>query len=305
LGGRCPNTPDFPLNCVTTTSNNLIVVTILKAISKPTRKKYTNPSSPARPGEEGLFQIPLDRRVIVFKGRPLRWQDLFFVFIPATAAVFSPLGYGFWRAYYGYSQFGPTAAEAWSRPWFLLAAFSTLLLLLLALIRINIAHKFIVLRENGLHIHLSPLKDHTFTWSQISGISFEIKRVRFLGFTLQSKKNAKIYHNLGQPIQFGNEIQGLTYLVQEIKHRLYPRLWSALENDLHKGSWLFFGEIGLHREGLKIKKVRYPWEKVKRVSVKSGNVVVELTDNHRLNLAISRIPNIELLFQLIERGINL
>lgn len=250
-----------------------------------------------------MFQYSMNRPVKVFKGYPLRWRDLFFLFVPSAALIFTSVGYGIWRGYYGYSKFGPTAAYAWSWPWLTLAAFCTLLLLLYALKRINIAHKFILLREKSLQIHLSPFKDMTFTWPQISGIAFEIKQSQFLGFTFRSKKTAKIYHHLGHPIKFGDELQGLIILIQEIKRRLYPRVWSAIQNDLKKGLWINFGEISLHRESLEIQKVRYPWERVKRVSVKSGSVVVELTDNHRLSLATSRIPNIEILFQLIERGI--
>jgi hypothetical protein len=274
----------------------------LRATSNNPRLNYYIPSSLIHSSEGGLFQTTTERPPAVFKGRPIRWRDLIYIFIPGTGAVFFPLGYGYWRAFYGYSQYGPSAANAWSHPWFIISACSTLLLLILSLIRINIAHKFIVLHENGLHIHLSPLKDQKFSWEHISGVTFEISRIHFLRFPLRSKKIVRIYRKLGKPIQFGDEIQGLTSLVNEIKHRLYPRIWPSLENDIRKGSWVYFGEIGLHREGLKFQKIYYPWSKVKRVSIESGNAVVELTDHHRLTHAISRIPNIELLFQLIQRG---
>jgi hypothetical protein len=274
----------------------------LKATSNHPQLKYNNSPSLTHSSEGGLFQIITKHNPILFKGYPIRWQDFIYLLILGAGAVFLPLGYGYWRAFYGYSQYGPSAANAWSYPWFITSACSTLLLLLLSLTRINIAHKFIVVQENGLHIHLSPLKDQNFSWEHISGVTFEISRIHFLRFPLRSKKIVRIYRKLGKPIQFGDEIQGLTSLVNEIKHRLYPRIWPSLENDIRKGSWVYFGEIGLHREGLKFQKIYYPWSKVKRVSIESGNAVVELTDHHRLTHAISRIPNIELLFQLIQRG---
>lgn len=274
----------------------------LKATSNYPQVNYNNSPSLTHSSEGGLFQTISKHQPILFKGHPISWQDFIYIFTLGTGAVFLPLGYGYWRAFYGYSQFGPSAANTWSHPWFIISACSTLLLLISSLIRINIAHKLIVLHENGLHIHLSPINNQKFSWAQITGITFEIRQTHFLKVPLRSKKIARIYHKLGKPIQLGNEVQGLASLVNEIKYRLYPRIWPALENDIKNGSWVYFGEIGIHREGLKIRKRYYPWSRVKRVSVVSGNAVVELTDHHRFIHAISRIPNIELFFQLIKQA---
>jgi hypothetical protein len=47
-----------------------------------------------------------------------------------------------------------------------------------------------------------------------------------------------------------------------------------------------------------------PWEKLRSVDVVSGFLVVELSDYSRRKLPVSKIPNIELLLQLIQQGVN-
>src|SRR5690606_27836264 len=89
--------------------------------------------------------------VAVYRGRPIAGRGLVSLLAPGLAGVLAPLGYGLWIVREAYPQYGPAAAEQWSRPWFLLASIAVLAFFLLFLYRLHLARQFAAIHENGLH----------------------------------------------------------------------------------------------------------------------------------------------------------
>ncbi|HZD56152.1 MAG TPA: DUF6585 family protein [Anaerolineales bacterium] len=237
----------------------------------------------------------------VYQGRPLRWQDLFFVFIPATLAVLAPLGYGIWRAIYGYVHFGPIAARAWSDSWLLLASLATLALLGLALYRLYASGKFISIHENGLRIRFSPLSEHKYAWSEIAGISTASIQDRFLGFPIHTSSQVLIYPNLGKPVRLDKSFGNPKLIKEQVAAQIYPRMLPELRAGLQQGKWIYFGDLAIHGTALKVKDHLVPWDQIDSMSIESGFLVVKSEKSGLLRVPVSKIPNLDLLFHLADR----
>lgn len=233
-------------------------------------------------------------------GRPLRWRDLFLIFLPGTLAVFAPLGYGVYLASYGYTGFGPSAAEAWSRSWLSLAAFATLILLLLALYRLFSAHRFLAIHERGLHIHSSPFYDRKIYWSQISGVSTSVIQNRFLGLPLGTARQTRVYPHIGKPIHIDRRFGDVSALTNQIETFLYPLLESQIHKSFKSGKWIYFGDVAIHQKGLQLNQRVIPWGQITHIYAEGGHLVVKSVEFEPKYVPVSSIPNLVLLFRLLE-----
>lgn len=235
-----------------------------------------------------------------FQGRSLRWRDLLFVFLPFVLVVLALLAYGVYRGSYGYAHYGPLAADAWGRPWMLWASLVTLVLLLFALIRLYLAHQFIAIHENGLHIHLSPIRDYQIPWSRIAGLASAYVQDHFLGLPLGKSHQLAIYPTLGKALLLDQRFGSITDLIQEITLRVEPVLRSQLRADFEAGKWVYFNKIAIQNSGLRISGRFLPWSHINSVSVESGHLVVKSDQFKTMRFPVIKIPNLHLFFQLLE-----
>lgn len=246
----------------------------------------------------------LGARRRTYRGRPLLWRDLLFIFLPATCSVFFPLVYGIWIFNKNYLQYGPIAAEFWSLPWIILAILSMLCLLLLAAIRIFQAQLYVSIYQYGLSIKLYPFRKKILKWSEISEITTIFNKKTFIGCVLQNKLSIILCSTNGNSILLDHRIRDITELAKEIKKNIYRRLLPILTRDFNQGRRLDFGPISINQEWISLHKTRISWRYVSKVLVKSGFLVIETENDNNLQIKTSQIPNLELLFLLIPRGIS-
>jgi hypothetical protein len=251
------------------------------------------------PGKMGL-----GRALSVHRGLPLQWSELLFVFIPASLLVIAPLSYGLWRAWYAYTTFGPAAASAWARPWYLFATLALVPFSLLAVRRMFLASRYVAVHENGLRLRLSPFSNLPLTWDEITGIAAAAYQDHFLGMVLQMRPQVVIYPAKGRPIRLDGRFQKVTSLTRRVKSNLYPRLWPAMCEQLQAGQPVQFGRLAVHPQALYLGERPIPWEQVTRLSTHSGYLVIELQTGGPVRTPVVQIPNLELMLQLVEWGIN-
>lgn len=235
-----------------------------------------------------------------YQGRPLRWRDLFFVFIPGALATLAPLSYGVWRANYAYAHFGPVAARAWSGSWLLLASLASLALLFLGLYRLYASRKFIAIHENGLRIRFSPLREKEYAWSEISGTSIASVQDRFLELPLHTSYQAVIYPNIGKPVPLDKSFGNPERIKEEIEAQIYPRMLPELRDGLQQGKRIYFGDLAIDQTGLEVCSQPIPWNEIDHICVDSGFLMVKSEKFGLMRVPISRIPNLDLFFQLVE-----
>lgn len=139
----------------------------------------------------------------------------------------------------------------------------------------------------------------------MSGIAFEFSQDRLLDMRLRSTAKATIYPTVGKPFRLDSRLPRLPALVDHIEANLFPLLWLPYTDSLRAGQWLYFGRLAVSKEFLRLGKKQYPWEKVDRLRVEAGRLVIELSGAAPIRLAVAQITNLELLLQLVEREIKL
>jgi hypothetical protein len=243
----------------------------------------------------------LGPQIAVFRQRPLQARDLFSLYLPGGFLVLGPLAYGAYRANFAYTHFGPAAAESWARPWYIVAIIALFFLVLVALFWLRESRNFITIHQNGVRLVIPHPR--SLRWDQIAGISSNIEQERFLGIRLRTRSSAIIYPNSGKPIQISS-FKELPHLVAQLKAQLYPRLLPGLQEQFNSSQWLHFGPVSIQFGSCRIRTRQIPWEAVRQVAVRSGDLVVELENDSTIRLPASEIPNLEILLQIIQTGLN-
>lgn len=242
----------------------------------------------------------------IYRYRPLRFVDFFTIFFLGLIAILCPLAYGLYLYYYGYSNFGPVAANNWSLPWYLLAIMAFITLLILSIYRLNIARRYVALHQNGLNIRIK--QKQPLIWDQISGLSVSIVKKHILGIDLRTSYQATLHPNIGQPTRLDDGFENLPDLLTQIKAKLYPRLFSKLVPELEAGKLLYFGKIAISQNGLHtLHNMRWDsiaWKYVNSIAIKSGYLVISLADNRVQKYDIGDIANPELLLEIIQTTIE-
>lgn len=249
-------------------------------------------------------KVGLGRPLSIHRGLPLQWSELLFIFFPASLLVIAPLTYGLWRAWYAYTNFGPAAAGAWARPWYLFAMLALVPFSLLAVRRMFLASRYVAVHENGLRLRLSPFSNLPLTWDEITGVASAAYQDHFLGLELQLRPQLSIHTVTGRQIRLDGRFQKIASLTRRVKSNLYPRLWPAMCEQLHSGRPVQFGRLAVHPQAFYLGNRPIPWEQVTRLSIRSGYLVVESPAGGPLRIPVAQIPNLELMLQLVEWGIN-
>lgn len=249
----------------------------------------------------------LGTEIATYRKHPRRRGDIFMVLsgMLITITIFC---IGLYRAQEGYTHYGPVAAYEWSWPWFSFSTFSFLLTLSSILLVISRYRFSIYFHENGLQIIRFLRPPYILRWNQVSGIKFTQEcsenTSRFL------KRQAIIYPFTGKPIHFTDSIMGLTELITLIKAHLYPNILPKLRSQFQDGHEVHFGPITIHRQYLKIQRgplpffvLRKPWSHILHITVKTGFLIVDSKKGKLISIPVSKIPNLELLLNLIQTGV--
>lgn len=246
----------------------------------------------------------LTAKPLIYRDRPLRWRDLFLTFIPGSLAVLAPFLYGLKRDLYAQSYYGPVAAEAWSWPWYALATVALIPLLILGIRRIRRSHRVVEVHKKGLSIRWTGGKQYRFLWENIAAIAFTSNEHNFLLRPILRRHHLRLYPLVGEAIDIDDHICDLPDLAARIKARIYPRLLPNLRAAFEAGDMLHFGPIAIDKNALYVRRQEIPWEQVSRLNVEAGILVVEFQSRRAIKIPAGKIPNIELLIQLLQEGVN-
>jgi hypothetical protein len=240
----------------------------------------------------------LGPQLAFYRNKAWPYRLLYKLILPGLLFVLAPLAYGLYRANSDYTQFGPAAIERWIRPWIFLTLSTSILFLLILLYWQNHNLRSVVLHENGLTLALP--RRLTLHWELICGISSETVSERFFGVPIRARQRAILYLTSGKNIRLDG-LENLAELVNQIKAHLYPRLLPELERGLISGQWLHFGKVAIHSDALRLRGRQLPWSQICSLSVQSGDLVVEFTNQAVLCQPAGTIPNLELLLKICQR----
>lgn len=240
----------------------------------------------------------------IYRGRQIGWGALLSLCIGGSAAVLTPLAYGLWQANYGYTQFGPAAAAAWSRPWYFLASLASLALIVLAWLRVRDALLSVAVHQGGLVLSPAPIRKIKVTWQELEGLITSTTSQIFLGFQLDRRTRLKLLRYNHSPVLLDDRIQKLEELSLEIKRRVYPGITSRLSNALEDGQEFSFGPLTLTPGNMRLQNREITMSQIEAVKIASGFLVVELGAAGRMSVPLARIPNPEVLIDHLQKTAN-
>ncbi|MEA2008550.1 MAG: DUF6585 family protein [Chloroflexota bacterium] len=248
--------------------------------------------------------IPLGSLTTLHHAQPLRWRDLLTTFIPLGLLVLSPLGYGLWRSYYGYTHFGVAAAASWGLPWYILSAVGSIPYLLYTFRRLRRAHLWVAVHAQGIRIHRPPNRLKTFPWKQIEGLGIATTQKTFLLWHAKPRHSLTIYAINTPPIQLNDRLPNLPELIASAKAQVYPRLRAQLREAYQAGQTLYFGVLTISKRGLSHKETTFSWSDIDQVSVKKGRFQILSILGKKTRIPAKNILNIELLIELLEEEVE-
>jgi hypothetical protein len=239
-----------------------------------------------------------------------------FTLILGAASILSPALYGLQRFQYAFSNFGPVAAQHWSRIWFLLAALAGIVFILLLILRARRTRLTAAVYRRGLLLKTGFGKARTLTWRQIAGIAASTTHEHFFGIPLGIHQSVTLYPVLGRPIRLSRDLERLPELAARIKASLYRRLAPDLRTAFKAGQWLYFGPVAIQKNALQLQrpwlfgrgKQIFQWKQVDQITIQDGFLVIKWADppsRRRFSrILVSKIPNVELLVQIIQQGVK-
>lgn len=244
------------------------------------------------------------RQIASFRGPSIKLRTWVLIFIPGCLLISSSLLYGMLLAGNAYQQHGPILAQIRGRSWFIFATTFLVILAVYFLYRLLISAQRFEIFENGIQFRSFFLRRHSYYLSDLSGIASSATRSTFFGKEIRIIPSGVIYLNTGKSIELTNRYQNIPRLVEIVKSIIYPLIWPSIKSTFRSGGSAQFGRLTLTRENLKIAKKIFPWESVDGLRVESGMLVVELRDDSDHQVPIAAIPNLELLLQFVDWGIQ-
>jgi len=249
-------------------------------------------------------QNSLGSLVTTFSIQPLRWRHFFLLFTPLCLVVLGVVGIGYWRALYGYTNFGPAAAVSWGQPWFFSAAFLTLPVLLYALRRLYLAHSWVKVHTEGIIIHRPPSWKRALRWEEISGISTSTTKNSFLGLKSGPRHHLTIHPSHGKPIKLNHKLNHLEDLITILKKQVYPRLMEPLKKRYQENRDLHFGALTVSKNSLSYQEKDIPWSYIQSITAANGNLIIQLSPQKKFEVPAEKIQNMELLVKLIKEEVR-
>ncbi|NUM48194.1 MAG: hypothetical protein HUU38_26105 [Anaerolineales bacterium] len=232
-----------------------------------------------------------------YPSRAMNREDAL-LFLGALALPLVLLAFGLWEVYLGYVQFGPAAMTAWGQPWFASAALAALPLFFLTVRAVLLARRAVLLVEKGLI--LQGFSKKSLPWKNLQGLAVEDVRYHLLTLTLRTRRRLYLYPTTGRPIPLDDRFRDLPGLAETIKAHLYPLLLPELRKQLQANQWVYFGPVRFNRATFDTGSQTLPWEQVTSLRVHGGFLTVERSTRAPLRLPTAKIPNVELLLQLVE-----
>ena len=144
---------------------------------------------------------------------------------------------------------------------------------------------------------------HTWRWEEVALIQSNLSSQRISTGFYTSHEYMLAQLN-GQQVILDDRLNQVGALAEQIKKPVFARLWPPLAQRYQSGQALTFGPVTVDRQhGPQLDGKPFAWDAIQNVQVARGQFKIELKDGKHHALRASKIPNIELLCQLI--GLNL
>lgn len=244
---------------------------------------------------------PLGPRLALHRDRQFGWRDLPLFILPGSLAILAPAVVGLDALFGGYAKHGPAFALDRSLPWFALALLAAMLFFGLLAYRLAVARRFVAVHQNGILLALNPRR--VYLWQQLEGISVGAWRGWFTRSPGKMAFNARLHPRQASPIPLPRTLENMDALLTRCKAHLYLRLLPLSLTSFKAGERLSFGSLMLDSSALHFPGGETLWTELTSLSVHSGKLVIESTNQRSMRIPIAQIPNLEILLQVARSAI--
>jgi hypothetical protein len=133
-------------------------------------------------------------------------------------------------------------------------------------------------------------------WQAITAIVSDLR------FASASKKYVVSNQSGDAVVLIDARFEEVQSLMESIKRHVRAVLLPSLQRAYDDGTPITFGPVTVSREGVAARGRQLPWGAIGNVDVKDGRLVIAPRNGEKIEVRASRIPNIELLGELI--GVN-
>lgn len=241
-----------------------------------------------------------------YRGSQLGKREVIFVLVSLILLSLIPFYIGLYKYLYGYAQFGSVAAKSWGIIWFVTSIFFMILIICYCFYRIYFMKLSISLHPSGIQIKKLFRKDLTILWNQISDLHLNQERNLFNRnkidtlCILHTKDNKKLILKSSMII---NSLELITQIKSSVYIHLYPRLQENYKN----GKLLIFGPIQIQNKNIEITRIfrrsaprHILLNDINFITIKSGYLHIKLQNQKHYWVRAAKIPNVELLLELIK-----
>jgi len=268
--------------------------------------------------------------IAVYPSRPMGFSTWLLILIIIVSTILIPFFYGTWSGYLGYINHGPAVVMPHCVGW-IIFSFTAFLLVFLFLIRS--ADRSLVICRRGILLRKAPFVFlpesvlRAYYWHQVKGISIQVTGIKHRGpqgeQAILHIQRATIYPARGNPIQLRQNnriysrirgyycVDNLSDLCTRFKAFLYKDLFPRLDREFTAGHEVTFGPVIIQEKYLQLHRtgqVKIAWDKVHRLTIEAGKLVIELDDGKpnilKYRISVSIIPNIELMLNIIDRYVR-
>jgi hypothetical protein len=255
------------------------------------------------------IQKILGPSVASYGPRRRRWREAWVWPLPGFILACILIITGLDWYYYGYTQYGPIAAQSWSQDWLFWGILIGLLTIFVTAWQVFRTRVRVNLYRYGIEVHLPRQASQALRWEDITGIASATIQDSVWGRIFRTRHRLTIYLTQGKPIFLDDRVYNLLELTTRLKANLYPRLLPGFRARFKADQQLNFGPLSIQSHSITIRERQIPWEYVYRITVLAGHLVVETRSQESdhpksTRLPVIQIPNLELLLQVLQQSLN-
>jgi hypothetical protein len=226
-----------------------------------------------------------------------RWVNFLLACIFLIAAVIL-LVQGSLQTYYSYYHFGPAIVWKTVRlPLALTVVFLGMGIFFVVRTGSN-WNKKVSLFQNGL-IFFDHTGKHALRWDEIRCIRYQIAKTHPFLLLNHTSQQYILYKIDGQKMVLTDRLEKVDELANDIRQKIFPRLYSQISNEYLTGKTILFGPLTLsYSKGLSFREQNLPWINVESGCVNHGILTISYKLNGKqknTNFPTYRIPNLDVL----------
>lgn len=212
------------------------------------------------------------------------------------------LGVGIQRWVLAYTHYGPAVVWRWSLLWFAAAIGLAPVPLLAFLSLWRTRNTSVAIYPSGV-VYQRGKRHYSLPWQEIVSIRTVGPWMGMPGLRRNRPTALVIDATESRRLRLTRDLIGFEELVEQIKHKIYPRLHRIMAEEFNRGQPLHFGPITLWPSHLQWGRHEIVYEALAGISLNKGALILTINQagkRKKLSTPVSLVPNADLCLEMVE-----